>query len=91
MSRAYIDLLEKQIKFRDDEIERLKKRLGEAQLAYLAVEEKNKKLNNIISEAIIYNEELCQIYDCGMELRNAETNLLILKRNIKDLKGSDKE
>lgn len=32
-----------------------------------------------IEEAIKYNEDLCKIYDCGMELSNAQTNLVILK------------
>ena len=35
---------------KDKKIERLTKRLEEAQLAYLAVEEKNKKLHSIIKE-----------------------------------------
>ena len=34
-----------------------------------------------INEAIKYNEDLCKIYDCGMELSNAQTNLVILKGN----------
>lgn len=43
------------------------------------LDKENKKLKNIIKEAIKYNEELLKIYDCGVEKDNAETNILILK------------
>ena len=39
---------------KDKEIERLTKRLEEAQLGYLAVEEKNKRLHSIIKEVREY-------------------------------------
>ena len=42
--------INKQLVEKDKKIERLTKRLEEAQLAYLAVEEKNKKLHSIIKE-----------------------------------------
>ena len=44
------------IEEQDKEIERLTKRLEEAQLGYLAVEEKNKRLNSIIKEVREYIE-----------------------------------
>lgn len=50
------------------------------------------KYKNIVDEAIKYNKELCELYDCGMELSNAQTNLVILEADgykLNELKGAD--
>ena len=44
-------------------------------------EEELEECKKRINDAIKYNEDLCKIYDCGMELSNAQTNLVILKGN----------
>ena len=44
-------------------------------------EEELKECKKRINDAIKYNEDLCNLYDCGMELSNAQTNLVILKGN----------
>ena len=53
--------MNKQCEEKDKEIKRLKKRLEEAQLAYLAEEEKNKKLHSIIKEVREYIEPLVEL------------------------------
>ena len=54
------------------------------------LQEESQKLVKIIEEAIKYNKELCELYDCGMELSNAQTNLVILgdeDYKLTELKG----
>ena len=54
--------------------------------------QENQKLVKVIEEAIKYNKELCEIYDCGMELSNAQTNLFILEKyKLTELKGGSDE
>ena len=56
-----------------------------------------------LDSAIAYNKELCELYDSGMELSNAQTNLILLgeydddldkihdivKNELKNLKGDE--
>lgn len=57
-------------------------------IANKTLEKENQKLVRVIEEAIKYNKELCELYDCGMELSNAQTNLFILdKYKLTELKG----
>ena len=54
--------------------------------------EQLEKYKNIVAKAIKYNKELCELYDCGMELSNAQTNLVILEADgykLNELKGAD--
>lgn len=54
--------------------------------------EQLEKYKNIVDKAIKYNKELCELYDCGMELSNAQTNLVILEADgykLNELKGAD--
>lgn len=57
------------------------------------LQEENKRLKDIRNQAIDYNKVLCKIYDCGIELSNAETNLCILKdeETINLLQGKSDE
>ena len=45
---------------------------------------------SIIDEAIKYNKELCELYDCGMELSNAQTNLFILEGKKYELERKER-
>jgi len=61
------------------ENERLEENNQAMQEEMARVWEENERLKKIRNEAICYNKELCKIYDCGMELSNAQTNLCILE------------
>ena len=58
----------------------------------ISLSQELEKYKNIVDEAIKYNKELCKIYDCGMELSNARTNLILLEADgykLNELKGAD--
>lgn len=75
----YITNLQNTIKDNEDTITDKKECIFALETTLTNLQEENERLKEIRNQAIDYNKALCKIYDCGIELSNAETNLCILK------------
>ena len=74
-------------------IDELRIQISAREEEYMKLQEENERLKDIRNQAITYNKVLCKIYDCGIELSNAETNLCILRdeETINLLQGKSDE